>query len=60
MAIDQEKLNKFLQRGVVDFGAAFHVAMVTSGDQLGLYETLAARGPMNSADLAKATRAGIL
>lgn len=55
MAIDQDKLNEFLQRGVVDFGAVFHAAMVLIGDKLGLYKKLAELGPMNSIDLAKAT-----
>lgn len=55
MALDPEKLNEFLHRGVVDFGAVFHAAMVLIGDKLGLYKALAERGPMNSQDLANAT-----
>jgi len=55
MAIDPDKLNEFLQRGVVDFGAVFHAALVIVGDKHGLYKKLAERGPMNSAELAAAT-----
>jgi 2-polyprenyl-3-methyl-5-hydroxy-6-metoxy-1,4-benzoquinol methylase len=52
MGLDPEKLNAFLQRGVIDFGAVFHAAMVVIGDKLGLYKHLAERGPMTSAELA--------
>jgi 2-polyprenyl-3-methyl-5-hydroxy-6-metoxy-1,4-benzoquinol methylase len=55
MAINPDKLNEFLGRGVVDFGAVFHAAAVLIGDKLGLYKKLAELGPMNSTDLAKAT-----
>ena len=55
MAINQDKLNEFLQRAVVDFGAVFHAAVVWIGDKLGLYKKLAELGPTSSADLAKAT-----
>src|SRR3970282_1993072 len=55
MAINPDKLNEFLNRGVVDFGAVFHAAAVLIGDKLGLYKKLAELGPMNSKDLAKAT-----
>jgi len=46
MAINPDKLNEFLNRGVVDFGAVFHAAAVLIGDKLGLYKKLAALGPM--------------
>ncbi len=55
MALDPDKLNEFLQRGVVDFGAVFHAALVVIGDKLGLYKRLSERGPMTSAELAAAT-----
>ncbi|MEX0806506.1 MAG: class I SAM-dependent methyltransferase [Candidatus Binatia bacterium] len=55
MAINPDKLNEFLGRGVVDFGAVFHAAAVLIGDKLGLYKKLAELGPMNSTGLAKAT-----
>ena len=43
MALDQNKLNEMLHRGVNDFGATFHAACVMIGDKLGLY-----KGPVNS------------
>ena len=48
MAIDPEKLNEFLGRALVDFGATFHAALVRIGDKLGLYKALAAGGPQTS------------
>jgi 2-polyprenyl-3-methyl-5-hydroxy-6-metoxy-1,4-benzoquinol methylase len=55
MAVDPGKLNDFLHRGILDFGAVFHAAMVMIGDKLGLYKKLAESGPMTSTELAKAT-----
>jgi 2-polyprenyl-3-methyl-5-hydroxy-6-metoxy-1,4-benzoquinol methylase len=55
MAIDPEKLNEFLGRALVDFGATFHAALVRIGDKLGLYKALATGGPQTSAELAKHT-----
>src|SRR5580692_4539697 len=55
MAIDPEKLNEFLGRALVDFGATFHAALVLIGDKLGLYKALAAGGPITSAELAART-----
>lgn len=55
MALDQEKLNQMLHRGVNDFGATFHAACVMIGDKLGLYKGLASGGPQTAAELAKRT-----
>lgn len=55
MAINPDKLNEFLNRGVVDFGAVYHAAALLIGDKLGLYKKLAELGPTSSADLAQAT-----
>jgi SAM-dependent methyltransferase len=55
MALDQEKLNQMLHRGINDFGATFHAACVTIGDKLGLYKGLATGGPQTPAELAKRT-----
>ncbi len=55
MAINQEKLNEFLGRAIVDFGATFNAALIRIGDRLGLYKALAKGGPQTSAELAKAT-----
>ena len=55
MTVNADKLNEFLNRGVVDFGAVFHAAAVVIGDKLGLYKKLAELGPTTSANLANAT-----
>src|SRR5580658_8119773 len=55
MAINADKLNEFLGRAVVDFGATFNAALVRIGDKLGLYKGLAAGGPQTAAELAKRT-----
>lgn len=55
MDIDTDKLNRLLERGVLDFGAVWHAALVGIGDRLGLYRALAEGGPQNSAELAEAT-----
>jgi 2-polyprenyl-3-methyl-5-hydroxy-6-metoxy-1,4-benzoquinol methylase len=55
MSLNQDKLNEMLHRGINDFGATFHAALVTIGDKLGLYKGLAAGGPQTPAELAKRT-----
>ena len=55
MAIDQDRLNQFMQQAVADIGAAFHAAMVVIGDKLGLYKELAKSGPLTSQELAEKT-----
>jgi 2-polyprenyl-3-methyl-5-hydroxy-6-metoxy-1,4-benzoquinol methylase len=55
MAIDMDKLNEFLMKAVVDFGATMSAALIRIGDRLGLYKGLAAGGPQTSAELAKRT-----
>jgi 2-polyprenyl-3-methyl-5-hydroxy-6-metoxy-1,4-benzoquinol methylase len=55
MTLDPDKLNEFLGRAIVDFGATFHAALVRVGDKLGLYKALAAGGPQTPAELAKTT-----
>src|SRR5215469_11564813 len=55
MAIDMDRLHELLGRGVSDFGATFHAALICIGDKLGLYKGLAAGGPQTSAELAKRT-----
>ncbi|MBB6189531.1 class I SAM-dependent methyltransferase [Rhodanobacter sp. MP7CTX1] len=41
MPIDEAKLNAFLGKAVGDLGAVFSAALVTLGDELGLYKALA-------------------
>ena len=55
MTIDHDKLNEFLGRAVVDFGAVFHSAAVMIGDKLGLYKKLSELGPVSADELAKAS-----
>jgi len=43
MAIDDQKMNDFMNRFVGDIGAVLHAPLVVLGDQLGLYRTLAKR-----------------
>jgi 2-polyprenyl-3-methyl-5-hydroxy-6-metoxy-1,4-benzoquinol methylase len=53
--MNEQKLNQILERGVVDFGATFHAAMVHLGDKLGLYKALATGDPITPAELAQRT-----
>jgi len=55
MAINEQKLNEFLGKAIVDFGATFHAALINIGDKLGLYKALAAGGHQTSAELARRT-----
>ena len=54
MELNQGKLNEFLGRAVVDFGATLHAGLVVIGEKLGLYKALAsADGPLTPAELAQ-------
>ena len=55
MDINPEKLQAFMGKMVGDVGAAMNTSLMLIGDKLGLYYTLAAKGPMNSSELAQAT-----
>lgn len=56
MEVNQEKLNEFLGRAVVDIGATLHAGLVVLGEKLGLYKALAnGDGPLTAAELAKKT-----
>ena len=55
MAINEQKLHELLGKGIVDFGATFHAALIGIGDKLGLYKGLAAGGHQTAAELAKRT-----
>jgi len=54
MAVNPDKLNEFLGKAIVDFGATFHAALIRIGDKLGLYKALAS-GAQTPAELAKKT-----
>src|ERR1700737_2365158 len=55
MDVNPDKLNSFMGKMVGDFGTALNASLMLVGDKLGLYKTLAAKGPMNSSELAQAT-----
>ena len=55
MDVNPDKLNAFMGKMVGDVGAAMNASLMLLGDKLGLYKTLAAKGPMNSSELAQAT-----
>jgi 2-polyprenyl-3-methyl-5-hydroxy-6-metoxy-1,4-benzoquinol methylase len=55
MSVNEQKLEEFLGKAVVDLGATFHAASVVIGEKLGLYKALAQGGPMTSEELAKKT-----
>ena len=55
MAINEEALNALLGKMVTEMGAAYVGSSVILGDQLGLYEALAAHGQLTSAQLAERT-----
>ncbi|MBV9272166.1 MAG: methyltransferase domain-containing protein [Candidatus Eremiobacteraeota bacterium] len=53
--IDEAKQNAFLGKMVGDIGATLTGALVIIGDKLGLYKTLATKGPLTSVELAALT-----
>ena len=55
MALDQDKLQHFLQKALDEIGATFHANLVVIGDQLGLYKAMAGAGPLTSVELAERT-----
>jgi SAM-dependent methyltransferase len=55
MELNQEKLNAFMGKAVVDIGATLHAGLVVIGEKLGLYKALADGGPQLPAELAKKT-----
>ena len=55
MAVDETKLNELLSKIVGDMGAAAVAPLVILGDKLGLYQVLAAEGPLTSVQLAEQT-----
>jgi SAM-dependent methyltransferase len=53
--IDNAKLGAFMEKAVVDMGAAMHAALVVIGDKLGLYKAMAGAGGMTAAELSAKT-----
>ena len=55
LEFDQSKLNAFMEKAVMDMGAAMHATLVVIGDKLGLYKAMADGGWLTSAELAART-----
>lgn len=55
MELDHEKLQSLIGKMLGDVAAAMGAGAVLIGDKLGLYKTLAAEGPLTSAELASHT-----
>src|ERR1022692_551876 len=53
--IDVSKLNAFMEKAVMDMGAAMHATLIVVGDKLGLYKAMAGAGALSSAELAAKT-----
>ncbi|HXG63512.1 MAG TPA: methyltransferase domain-containing protein [Blastocatellia bacterium] len=55
MAINEDRLNQFMQQALCDLGATLSAAGVVIGDKLGLYKAMAGAGPLTSSELAERT-----
>ena len=53
-AMDEQKLQEFLGRALVDLGGAVNAVLMSIGDELGLYKALA-KGPQTSTELSRNT-----
>src|SRR6185437_10332230 len=53
--MDPSRLEAFMEKAVLDMGAAMHAVLVVIGDKLGLYKAMAGAGPISSVDLATKT-----
>src|SRR5690606_21252068 len=53
--IDQAKLDQFVNRAITDLSAGYGGVMVSLGAKLGLFKAMQGRGPMTSAEIAKAS-----
>jgi SAM-dependent methyltransferase len=55
MAVDQAKLDRFLERSVADAAAVWSASLRVLGKDLGLYDAMAKAGPVTAQELAEAT-----
>ncbi len=53
--LDEERLNALVGQAVTEIGATVNAALITIGDELGLYRALADAGPCTPAELAART-----
>jgi 2-polyprenyl-3-methyl-5-hydroxy-6-metoxy-1,4-benzoquinol methylase len=54
--VDETKLNQLVGQMLSDLGGAMSIALVRMGDNLGLYKTLQAKGPMTADEFAAAAK----
>src|SRR5438132_3238595 len=54
-AINEDKLNAFMDQLVGELGATVNAALIVIGDRLGLYKALAGAGPVRPSELAERT-----
>jgi 2-polyprenyl-3-methyl-5-hydroxy-6-metoxy-1,4-benzoquinol methylase len=55
LEFDETRLNAFMEKAVMDMGAAMHATLVVVGDKLGLFKAMAGAGWMTPAELAART-----
>ena len=54
-ALDEAKLNAFLDKVLDDWGAVSSAPLIMIGERLGLYDAMAEAGPVTSEELARRT-----
>ncbi|MFT5574004.1 MAG: SAM-dependent methyltransferase [Cryomorphaceae bacterium] len=59
MSLDENKLNELLGQVVVEMGAAANGPLITIGDKLGLYKTLAESQALSASELADKTHTAL-
>jgi 2-polyprenyl-3-methyl-5-hydroxy-6-metoxy-1,4-benzoquinol methylase len=55
-ALDEAKLEAFMEKAIGDFSSVFTIVFCTIGDKLGLFKDLAENGPATAAELAARTK----
>lgn len=55
VALDETKLNEFMNKVVGDMGAAMNTSLVALGEKLGLYKAMGSSEPMTSTEIAQKT-----
>ena len=53
MKVNEQKLNKVVEKAISDLAAGYGGVMVALGDKLGLYRAMAGQGPLSSSEVAK-------
>lgn len=55
LAINEIKMNQFMDHALADMGGAINSALILIGDRLGLYKAMAGAGPLTARELAAKT-----